>query len=215
MKKGFTPYLAMPCRLRQGCRGANKKTLENPRLKKRGAGFTLIEAIMVIAIIAILSVSGAWLMVYLVQNSVFIPNQLNMDMVASEALKIMIEGDDGAKGLRFSKSITAVASNQVTFNNQDGQNIRYRLDTVANKLYRSINAGAEQLMPYYLTTGVSVLRKSNKLFTYYDANEIETAVAVDVRRIKISLIAQTGTGQYADWEGQSDQSSAIAVSKFQ
>lgn len=178
-------------------------------------GFTLIEAIMVMAIISILSVAGVWLMVYLVQNSVFIPNQLNMDMVASEALRIMIEGDSQAKGLRFSKSITAVANNQVTFNNQDSQSIRYRLDTSTNKLYRAINAGAEKVIPYYLTTGINVTGINNRLFTYYDANEIETTSPANVRRIGLGLIAKTGSGLYADWEGQSQQSSAIALKKFQ
>ena len=183
---------------------------------RRSAAFTLIELITVMAIIAILSVSGSWLMVNLVKNSVFIPNQLNMDMLASDALNIMIEGDGRARGLRFSKAITSISgNNQLSFVNQDGQNIQYRLDTGVNKLYRLISAGPEAPVPYYLTSGINIDGKNSKFFTYYDAGDTETTNPVLVRRVKIAVIAKTGTGSYADWEGQSDQSSSIAVGKFQ
>lgn len=182
--------------------------------KKRA--FTLIELIMVIMIIGVLSVSGAWLMVYFVRNSVYIPNQLNTDMLASDALKIMIEGDSSAKGLRFSRAITAIPSNyQMTFTNQDTQSISYRMDTGTNKLYRSINGALEAQIPYYAVSGVSITGKSGALFTCYDANEAVTAVAANVRRIAINLITSTGSGSFDDWQGQSGQGSAIAVKKFQ
>lgn len=178
-------------------------------------GFTLIELIMVIVIIGILAGSGAYLMMYLVQNSVFIPNQLNMDMAAAQALDIMSEGDSGAKGLRFSRAITSVANNQVVFVNQDSQNISYRLDAGTKKLYRSIAAGPEAPIPYYVVTGVNITAPGNQTFTYYDASEAVTAVAVNVRRIKMALIATSGTGAYADWQGQSQQNSSIQVNKYQ
>jgi prepilin-type N-terminal cleavage/methylation domain-containing protein len=178
--------------------------------------FTLIELIMVIAIIGILSVSGSWLMVYFVRNSVYIPSQLNTDMVASDALKIMIEGDSNGRGLRFSRVISAIPnSNQITFLNQDSQTIIYRLDTGANKLYRSINGAAETQIPYYAASGVNISGKSGALFTYYDVNEAVTLTAANVRRIAINLLASTGSGSYNDWEGQSGQGSSVAVDKFQ
>lgn len=177
-------------------------------------GFTFIELIIVMAIVAILSVCGADLMAHLIQNSVFIPNKLNMDMLAMEALDIMIEGNSQAKGLRFSTSMTNIQDNQVTFNNQDNQSICYRLDTLTNMLYRSINAGPESLIPYYATAGVSLTGKNSKLFTYYDTNEVETTNPVNVRRIKVDIVAKTGSGSFSDWEGRSDQSSSIAVKKY-
>lgn len=181
----------------------------------KGRGFTLIEAVMVIAIIGILSVSGAYLMLYLIQNSVFIPNKMNMDMVAGEALDIMIEGDSLAKGLRFSRSVTNSTANQVSFINQDNQAIVYRLDTSANKLYRSISAAPEVLLPYYASGGINISGKSGSLFTYYDANENLTSEPANVRRVKLNLIASTGSGNYTDWEGRSEALSAVAIKKFQ
>jgi len=182
-------------------------------------GFSLIEVLMVIAIIAVLSGAGAWIMVYTVKNSVFIPNQLNMDKLANDALNIMITGDKQASGLRFSRSITAIAANQVNFINQDGAAIIYRLDTGTNKLYRKIDAAAEINLPFYANIGNIAISgptaSPTTIFTYYDSAEISTAVAADVRRIQIILVAKSGTGSYNDWEGSSEQITSIAVDKLQ
>ncbi len=179
------------------------------------AGFTLIELIMVIAIVGVLATAGAFLMLNFIQNSMFIPNKMNMDMLAWDALNIMVDGDSLAKGLLFCKNITDAQNNQVTFISQDSQSIRYRLDTGTNRLYRSIAGGAEVLIPYYLPSSTTVSGKSGQLFTYYDANGTVTGTPANVRRIKISLIARTGSGNYSDWQGHSEQITSVAVKKFQ
>ena len=185
----------------------------------KSKGFTLIELITVISIISIISVSGAYLMVYFVQNSVVIPNKLNMDMIISEALDIMIEGNSLAKGLRFSKSIIEMEDNRVVFDNQEGERIVYRLDTIGKKLYRSINGSSETFIPYYVKSGINIIARNGSLFTYRNQgdNEIDTGGGnpADIRRIEIGLIAKTGTGSYADWEARSEQISSIAIKKFQ
>lgn len=178
-------------------------------------GFTLVEAVMAIAIIAILSVSGAFILVNILQQTIFMPNQLNMNMVDAQALDTMIEGDDSARGLRFAKAITSAGVNQVVFNNQDDQSISYRLDTGTAKLYRSVDGGAEELIPYYAGTGINLSGAGGQLFTYYDSGETLTSTPADVRRIKINLIAMTGSGSYSDLEGKSEQASSVAVHKFE
>ena len=170
---------------------------------------------MVMAIIGILAGCGSYLMFNLIRNAVFIPNKLNTDMLAQDALDIMIEGDAQAKGLRFSRSVASIQPYNLTFNNQENQTIRYRLDTVTVKLYRSINNNPDRLIPYYLRTGINITGLNNTLFRYYDAAEIETLNPNNVRRIKINLVAKTGTGSYADWQGQSEQLSSIALKKYQ
>ena len=172
---------------------------------------------MVIAIIGVLAGAGAWIMVYTVKNSVFVPNQMNMDKLANDALDIMIEGDGQTHGLRFARVISAIASNQVTFINQDSVTIIYRWDTGLNKLYRKIGTAAEVVMPAYASTlaSVTLSGKSGTLFTYYDANEAVTATAANVRRIRMILIAKSGTGLYNDWEGQSEQASSVSIDRLQ
>jgi len=180
-------------------------------------GFSFIELLMVIAIIGILSGAGAWIMGYTVKNSVFIPNQLNMDKLANDALGVMIEGDGQARGLRFARVITGISASQVTFINQDGLAIIYRWDTGTNKLYRKIGAAAEVIMPAYASglSGVTISGKSGTLFTYYDANEAITATAANVRRVRMILIAKSGTGLYNDWEGQSEQACSVSIDRLQ
>ena len=182
--------------------------------RRRKDAATLIELIMVVAIIGILAVSGAWLMMYFVRNSAYIPNQLHTDMVASGALRIMIEGDNRAKGLRFSRSVTSIPNSyQIAFVNQDNQSIEYRMDTSANKLYRSIDAGAETEIPYY-ASGLTLTGVNGSLFTYYNSADAITTAPAAVRRIAIHLIAKSGSGSYSDWQGQSQQASSIAVKAF-
>ena len=180
-------------------------------------GFSLIELIMVIAIIGVLSGAGAWIMAYSVSNSVFIPNQMNMDKLANDALDIMIEGDAQARGLRFARVISGIAVNQVTFINQDNVTIVYRWDTGLNKFYRKIGAAAEVAIPGYACSlaSVTLSGKSGTLFTYYDANEAVTATAANVRRIRMILVAKSGTGLYNDWEGQSEQASSVSIDRLQ
>ncbi|MDD5505640.1 MAG: prepilin-type N-terminal cleavage/methylation domain-containing protein [Candidatus Omnitrophica bacterium] len=180
-------------------------------------GFSFIELIMVIAIIGVLSGAGAWIMVYTVKNSVFVPNQLNMDKLANDALGVMIEGDAQARGLRFARVISGIAVNQVTFINQDDLAIMYRWDAGTNKLYRKIGAAAEAVVPAYASglTGVTLSGKSGAIFTYYDTNEAVTATAANVRRIRMIIIAKTGTGLYNDWQGQSEQASSVTINRLQ
>ena len=177
---------------------------------------TLIELVMTMLIIAILAGVGAWLMFYTIKNAVYIPNQLNMDKLAADALDIMIEGDSQAKGLRTSRALTTAQANQVNFVNQDNWAIYYRLDTGTSKLYRSISSGPESPIPAYSNvSGITLSGQSGTLFTYYDANEAVTSIAANVRRINMTLIAQTGTGSYANWQGKSQQSSSIATKRLQ
>ncbi|MBL7151291.1 MAG: type II secretion system protein [Candidatus Omnitrophica bacterium] len=178
-------------------------------------GFTLIETVMVIAIIGVLSASGAFILVNILQQTIFMPNQLNMNMVAAQALDTMIEGEAVARGLRFSKSISSVGADQVVFNNQDDQSISYRLDTGTAKLYRSVDGGAEALIPYYAGTGINLSGAGGQLFSYYDSAEASTSTPADVRRVKINLVAMTGSGSYSDLEGKSEQASSVAVHKFE
>ena len=182
-------------------------------------GFSLIELIMTIAIVGILAASGAYVLMYVVQNAVFIPNQLNMNMMASDALDLMIEGDTTAPGLRFSRTITNIQDNQVTYIYRDqlGANhtVVFQFNPVTSRLSRSIDGQPAASIPYYIKPGTSLLVKNNRLFTYYDNLEAITFNSANVRWITMTLIAQTGTGAYANWEGKSEQMSAVAVNRYQ
>ncbi len=180
----------------------------------RGKGFTLVEMIMVIVIVGILSVPAAYILMHFVQNAVYLPNQLNTDMVLADTLNLLIDGDATAAGLRCSQSMTSIAANDLTFVNQDGHTVRYRLDTGTGKLYRSIDGGAENLIPYYVPAAITMSGIGNTLFVFYDSTETATATAEDVRWIHIGLSVQDGSGSVEAWEGSSEGRSAIHVPRF-
>lgn len=185
-------------------------------------GFTIIELVMVMLVLGIIAVVGADQMLRFIQNSVFIPNKLNVDMIGQEILDLMIEGYQAegyarAKGLRFSTSITAAGPSSVAFTNTDAQAVAFSWSSADKKIYRSVNAGANQVIPYYLPSGISIEQKGSiPIFTYYTAEEGgTTSTAADVRRVKIEFRARSGSGSYDDWQGELDFASGIAVRKFQ
>jgi len=171
-------------------------------------GFTLIELIMIILLTSILAMSGYHVMNFVVRNTFFLPNQVQADLVAAEALEIIVEGDDQAKGLRFCKAVTTAGANQVVVTNQDDQTITYSLS--GGSLFRTIDPGAAVMIPYFKAGDMTL----SGVFTYYDAAEAVTAVPANVRRIKIDLMAQNGAGSSDKYEGYSQQSSSVKVNKY-
>ena len=180
------------------------------RKKSRKEGFTLIELIMTMVIVMVLAAAGVFIFSFLMQDALYIPNKLNVDMLASEVMDFIIEGDEQARGLRFNQAIQSIVANDVTFVNQQNQTIRYRIN--ANQFKRSIN-GVESVVPYYQSAFTNVVGNGNggALFTYIDSNDNITNTVANVRRIRIDLIAQTGTGLFSKWEGQSALSSSVTV----
>ena len=184
---------------------------------KNVRGFTLIELVMVILIASVLSMAGYYIMQFMVQNTFYLPNQVQTDLAAAQALETMVEGDSPTiHGLRFCKAVTALAANQVNVTDQDGVVLQFRLDTGTGRLYRKIGAAAETVVPYFMPANVNFSGSGGSLFSYYDASNPE-AVTTDptlVRRIRIDLIAQQGTGSVDRFEGISRQSTSVKVNKY-
>jgi type II secretory pathway pseudopilin PulG len=182
-------------------------------------GQALVELIITILLVGIFSLVAAQIVVSTIQSLVFASNKARTDFVAADILDSMIEGMAMAKGLRFSLNITAIPdNNQITFNNQDNQSINYTLSV--NKITWSINGVSQGYLPYYanLPSDINIRGKNDRLFTWYDANNIEIIDPLqfdNVRRVEINLIVRTGSGSFSGWQGYSEQSSCVAVKKFQ
>jgi type II secretory pathway pseudopilin PulG len=175
-------------------------------------GFTLIELVMIILITSLLSVAVLHIMQFVVRNTFYLPNQVQADLVAAEALEIIAEGDSVAKGLRFCKAVTTAAANQIVVTNQDDQTVTYNLS--GGNLTRTVAPGAATLIPYYKPADVTLAGGGGSLFIYYDSAEAVTAVPANVRRININLTAQNGTGSSDKYEGYSQQSTSVKVNKY-
>ena len=198
---------------------------------KNARGFTLIELVMIILITSVLALAGVHLMQFVVRNSFFLPNQVHADMVAAEALEIIVEGDGQAKGLRFCRNVSIATATQVAVTNQgvlstqDPQTITY--DLTGGTLTRAIQTfgggTTTSNIPYFMATDmvISGTGPSNALFTYFDKSDMELTQPIlpanlpNIRRINIDLKAQNGTGSSDKYEGTSQQSTSIKVSRYQ
>ncbi len=183
------------------------------------AGFTLIELVMIILITSVLSLAGVHIMQFVVRNSFYLPNQVQADLVAAEALELIVEGDNQAEGLRFCKTVTIATATQVQMTRvllptANIQTIIY--DLSGGILTRKIDAGAATPIPYFKAADMAISGGGvgGALFTYYDVSDnllTQPVTAANVRRININLIAQNGTGSSDKYEGTSQQSTSVKV----
>ncbi|MEI6631756.1 MAG: prepilin-type N-terminal cleavage/methylation domain-containing protein, partial [bacterium] len=179
-------------------------------------GFTLIELVMVITITGVISISGVFIMLYLIQHSIYLPNKLNVEAVGDEIMDTLIEGYSGAKGLRFTTAVSVSGNSSLTFLNADGQTVIFSWDSINKKISVSINGGPAATIPYYLPSGMYVEQNgANPIFTYYDTSEVATVVPASVRRVKIEFQVRSGSGNFQDWQSQLLFASAVAVRRFQ
>ncbi len=179
-------------------------------------GFSIIELVMVIAILGILTVVGGSMVIFVTQDLIYSSNVLNMDMLANDAMDKIIYGDSLAKGLLFCQQITASTDNSVTFVDQNGKTVIITLNTGTNKITRTINGSADNNFLYYSSSSNIALTvgRNAKMFTYYDANEAVTTTAASVRRVEINFIAKYKTGNFSNWQGSIESSSSVNTPKY-
>jgi len=183
-------------------------------MKKKRA-FSLIELVMVILIVGVIAAVGSYLLIFVIQHAMYTPNKMNTGMIAEDAINKIIDGDSLAKGLRFSRQISAVSPTSITFMDQDGKTVIFTLSS--NKITRTINAVADNAFLYYAASPSIIIAvgSSGALFSYYDSAGNVTATAANVRRVDINLAVRTGTGSFGQWQGQTERTSSIRVPKFQ
>jgi len=143
-------------------------------------GFTLIESIMVIAILGIVAALGVTLILSASDALSFLTIRSDMTQSADVAMSRML---NDIRRLKDNLSVNTANSSQFRFLDVDSADINYYIN--GNNLMRNANI---------LASNVSALT-----FTYYDQNGAQIPVptvgigtATDIYRIKILLTFQSG-----------------------
>ena len=150
----------------------------------RRRGVTLVELIIVIAIVAILATAFSTVFAPMINTFFYYPQASRVNTAAADLLKIIIEGDGTAKGLRFAglpctiggaggggstitTASTAGNTSTLTYNYVDAdycgpaaarisKTVTLIYDRSVGTVTRSVDGGTAAVIPYYVGTASDV-----------------------------------------------------------
>lgn len=134
----------------------------------RQRGFTLMELVMVIAIMGIVSVVVSRIFFQSFQTFIIAQNVTNIDW---QALLVMQRFENDVHHIRSSNDISTISSGTFSFVDVSGNTVTYQLSGSA--LLRNSQT---------LATGVQSIA-----FVYYDSNYAVTASTTSVRYVTLSV----------------------------
>jgi len=189
-----------------------------------------MELTITIVILGIIGTLTGVILVYVVQNYYYIPSKLTTDSISSDIARIVIEGDDKAKGLRYAKQIPLwglPTGIYLGFYNSDNDYVQFIV--YDGKLYRKINTGDWEVIPYYLSDEYGFMGdiitikilwfefEFEKFFWYYgsDGKHLYLPVAhpQDIEYIEIRGNVKQGSGEFSNWEGESEIISGVSINQ--
>lgn len=144
---------------------------------KTAKGFTFIEFIIVIVLIAILGATGALM---LQQNY---RGYFTAKKIMALASNATIATDNIMRELKSAQSVSTFGSTSFTFVNQQGQSIA--IDLSGTTLRRNVNATGAQTVCTQVT---------NVVFAYFDAAFATTAVPANVRFVTMQITTTNADG---------------------
>lgn len=204
-------------------------------------GFSLIELIVVVSIVAILTAATAGIIISLMQLFIYSPREMRVKTIAHEAIETMAEGETAKRGMRYATQIQDASPTQFTYTfgypgNADKRNMRFRWDSTQKKIYLSYTAfgdpinspqppyGTEELIPYYARGDISITEdpaNPNTIFKYYKAdgtqitgNPVPSAQLQDIRRVEMAIVARTGSGSFGAWQSSFRMTSNVEIKQY-
>lgn len=136
---------------------------------------TLVEMLIAVAIGMIVMAAVATLTVFTIRSFVALGNYNDLDQASRNAL------DSMSREIRQCKSLTSYATNQLVFNNQNGDNLTFVWNPNTRILSRTLLGQTKVLLNQcdYLRFGMSQQNPSND-FNFYPTTSLATAKLVDV-----------------------------------
>ncbi|HTL70511.1 MAG TPA: type II secretion system protein [Candidatus Eisenbacteria bacterium] len=196
--------------------------MKNKRARARRArdprpGFTLIELIVTMVIISVLASAFVAVAAPQINLFFFLPQRLRVQSAGTDLLDIILDGDIGARGLRFAgptasaSAITAATASSLTYtyadDDQTAHTVTFTFSPATEQLTRSVDGAAAQTVPYYARTaaGFAVSAAETNFFRYYDQAGTEfTPVAAtlgNIYRVDVAVRVRSGSGAVAESEG--------------
>jgi len=181
-------------------------------------GFTLVELIVTIAVLAIIAVVLAGILVTFMRIFLYLPREMKAKTIAHDISELSIEGEPNKPGMRYAASLTNATTTTITYisgypTSADQVTMTFTYDTINDRVQRTVGASAAETIPYYDTPEISVACPSDVFFKYYDssgnqiANPNTQALRNTIRRVEMTYTVMTGTGNF-----NSAQSSYITTS---
>jgi len=185
---------------------------------------------MVILVIGIISAIACGVVIYFVQMFIYSPRQLDVQKLALEVSKTIIEGDPDIRGIRFARSIIDASDGQFSYTygypaaNQ--LSVRYRWDNTDGHIYRSTSTdqgsswSAESVIPYYMPASITIDGKTTPgvIFDYKKAGDVDWVSGsdplADIRRVEIDITVMTGTGEFSNFQGEIDITSSAEIKDY-
>jgi prepilin-type N-terminal cleavage/methylation domain-containing protein len=141
-------------------------------------GFTLIEAVMVMALLAVLSFGIGNFIVSTMNLWVYVAGRQDTVKAAQNAMNRMVAE------IKDIKTLSTKASAEINFTDIDSNQIDFK--QTGTTLYRVSGSNND-----ILATGLG--SPEGLRFTYLDTNEAVTAVAANVRSVRITLTMTAGS----------------------
>ncbi|MDD5136288.1 MAG: prepilin-type N-terminal cleavage/methylation domain-containing protein [Candidatus Omnitrophica bacterium] len=186
-------------------------------------GFTLVELITTMVIIAILATVTAGIVVTLMQLLVYMPRDVNTRMVAESIAGQVLEGSPGARGIGYAVSINDAQDDRITYtvgypSSSDQYTVTFTYNAGTDKVYMQIGSGSSSIIPYNAANNISVTCPSNVFFTYYKKDGTSWSAGgtdtYNIGRVEIAFTVVTGSGLFTQAQGSFTTTSGTDVKQY-
>ena len=201
------------------------------RCKNRKA-VTLVELVILTLLVGVVGATFAGGVIFFVQLFVYSPHQLDVQKISQGITFEIVEGNQDARGIRYTRSIIDATAIQFSYTygyptSDDQLSIRFRWDETTKHIYKSTSTdggsiwSAETVIPYHMPASITIDGKNalSVIFTYKKDNDVDWTSGIDaltnIRRVIISFNIKTGTGEFVNFQGATEITSSVEIKKFQ
>ncbi len=192
--------------------------LEN---KKNCKGFTIIEIIIVIALLGIISAASSSFFMPMINLCFITSPQIETQSVGDFIYSDLINGNGNINGLRNIQNIVSADSISINYVDQNSNNIIVTWDSSSKELKRIVSGISETLPILYSNNNVKLAgQSSGNIFVYYSTSETLMSspiiAPVTIGRIQLDWMFYSGdpSGNLMTYDTKYLLNSGINIHQF-